>query len=55
MISLRFEIGGNERDNNTVGFIKIAMIQGSIMKGEGDFRATFRVKTGQFTWHCVAS
>ena len=25
------------------------------MEGEGDFRATFGVKTGQFTWHSVAS
>ena len=25
------------------------------MEGEGDFGATFRVKTGQFTWRMVAS
>ena len=34
----------------TVGLQKNATI-----KGEGDFEASFGVKTGRFTWHNVAS
>ena len=34
---------------------KNAMIQGSIIEGEGDFGATFVVKIGQFTCCSVAS
>ena len=44
---------------NTVGLQKNATIKGSITEGEGHFEATFgatfRVNTGQFTWHNVAS
>ena len=39
----------------TVGLQKNATIQGSIIEGEGDFGATFGVKTGQFTCGRVAS
>ena len=38
---------------DTVGLQK--KTQGSIIEGEGDFGATVRVKTGQFTWHSEAS
>ena len=39
----------------TVGLQKNATIQGSILEGEGDFGATFGVKTDQFTWRGEAS
>ena len=39
----------------TVGLQKNTAILGSIIEVEGDFGASFRVKTGQFTWHSVSS
>ena len=41
---------------NTVGLQKKTQwFKDSLSKGEGDFLATFGVKTGQFTWCSVAS
>ena len=34
---------------------KNATISGFIIEGQGNFGATFGLKTGQFTWHSVAS
>ena len=49
------QVGNIQFKYSTVGFIKITMIQGSITEGEGDFGATFGVKTDQFTRCSVAS